>query len=416
MIWLRIAFRNILKHTRRSIFTILAIGVGFAAINLFGGFHSYVFQGLRDTVIYSHAQGHVSVFKKNAQTLEAENDPVKRLIAPDEQALIKKIVSGYPEVIRNTGQLQLSGLLSNGDASTMFIALGIVPSDILWIQQKAAGMIGRLQMFTGKPLRDDALYGIGISAGLAKKLHLTLESDAIVMGPTVDGQINALDAKIVQFIQSPAQELDDKFMHVPLDFAQSLLNTQGVDRIQLLLSDLKDCASIKERLNRFFSNKKLDLVAVTWDENAPFYVKVRNMFRVIFGFLFIIVLIIVVISVVNTMGMTVMERIREIGTIRAMGVRKGGILKLFTMESLLLGCMGCVIGMGLTLLGWAFVKVLEPSWVPPHISMRVPIEVYLVPGYLLATTGSLILLSVAAAIFPANKAARLAVADALGHN
>jgi putative ABC transport system permease protein len=104
------------------------------------------------------------------------------------------------------------------------------------------------------------------------------------------------------------------------------------------------------------------------------------MFRVIFGFLFIIVLIIVVVSVVNTMGMTVMERIREIGTIRAMGVKKRAILKLFALESLLLSCMGCILGMGFTLLGWGLVKVLEPTWVPPHISMRVPIEVYLVPG------------------------------------
>jgi putative ABC transport system permease protein len=107
----------------------------------------------RDCAIlnYSQAQGHVAIVRKNVQTLEMENDSVKRLILPDEKSMVKKVASDFPEVIRITEQLQLSGLLSNGDASTIFISLGMVPSDTLWIQRKASGMIGRLQMFTGNP-------------------------------------------------------------------------------------------------------------------------------------------------------------------------------------------------------------------------------------------------------------------------
>ena len=415
MIWLRIAFRNILMNTRRSVFTLLAVGVGFAAVNLFGGFQSYVFQGLRDSVIYANAQGHVAIVKKNSQTGRMAQDPVEKLIDPDERKRIADEAEGYPEVRLVTDQMQISGLLSNGETSTIFVAVGRIPSHTQWIQRQARGMIARLTVFSGKPLSDDVSYAIGISAGLAEKLNLSLDADAIAMAPTVDGQINALDAIIYQYFQSPAQELDDKFMQVPLDFAQSLYNTDGVDRVLLLLSHRKFSESVAARLNRLFAREKMDLMAMTWEEYAPFYVKVRDMFIVIFSFLFIIVLVIVVMSVINTMSMAVMERIKEVGTIRAMGVKQRSVLKLFATESLLLSIFGCVLGVGLTIGGWVVVKIVEPTWVPPHISMRVPIEVYMVPTYLVGTGLVLILLSVVAAVFPARKAARMAIVDALGH-
>ena len=415
MVWFKIALRNIHKNVRRSLFTTLAIGVGFAAVNMFGGFQAYVFQGLRDAVIYAQAQGHISIFKKNFPDTQSKNDPAKRLITPAEKQAVREEISGYPEVMLMTEQIRISGLLSNGDISTVFIATGRVPSETQFMRRQARGIIGMIKLFNGEALKDDMEYGIGTSSGLAEKLNSKIGSDIIVMGPTVDGQINAMDAKILQLFESPAEELNDKYVIVPLAFAQALYNTDGVDEILLMLKNTDESDIIKARLNKAFEDKGINLVAKTWEEIAPFYTKVKDMFVVIFWFLFTIVLIIVVMSVINTMSMAVMERIKEVGTIRAMGVKQKGILKQFAMESALLSCFGSLFGIGLTAIGWAIVKIVEPTWVPPHITIRVPIEVYIVPYYMVTTACILVLLSLIAAVFPARKAARMNIVDALGH-
>jgi putative ABC transport system permease protein len=415
MIGLKIALRNIVKNSRRSVFTMVAIGVGFAAVNMFGGFQAYIFQGMRDALIYAQAQGHVSVFAKRVVTPENENEFGSTLITPLENKAIREEIAAYPELILATEHIQISGLLSNGDISMVFIATGRVPSHTDLIRSHAKGMIGKLKLFDGKPLLDNMPYGIGVSAGLAEKLHVRLDSDVIVMGPTVDGQINAMDAKILQLLESPAAELNDKFILVPMDFAKSLYNTQGVDRILILLQDTKDSEAVRDRLNRVFQEKGLGLEAKSWEEITPFYTKVKDLFNVIFCFLFVIVLVIVVMSVVNTMSMAVMERIREVGTIRAMGVKQRGVIRQFALESVLLSCLGSVLGVGMTFLGWLLVKIIEPTWVPPHITIRVPVEVYMVPEYMLITAFVLVILSMGAAIFPARKAARMNIVEALGH-
>ena len=415
MIWLKIALRNILKNSRRSIFTILAIGVGFAAVNVFGGFQSYVFLSLQDAYIYAQAQGHVAVIKKKVHQQGSASNAGAELILPAEKQAVEAILSNYPQVVLVSEQLKISGLLSNGDESTIFIALGRVPSHVRTIRSFARGIIGKIKLYNGHPLRDDLYYGIGLSSGLAEKLNVTIDSDVIAMGPTVDGQINAMDAKVLQLFESPAATLNDKYALLPLEFAQSLYGIEASDQIMVLLKQTRDSVFIKEKLNAAFHEGNMALEAVAWNEIAPFYTKVKDMFTVIFWFLFTIVLIIVVMSVVNTMSMAVMERIREIGTIRSMGVKRRGVMKLFAMESALLGVFGSVLGMMLTALAWIFIKVAGFSWVPPHITIRVPIEIYIVPGYLISSSLILIMLSFIAALFPARKAARMNIVDALGH-
>ncbi|MGH8056339.1 MAG: ABC transporter permease [Candidatus Entotheonellia bacterium] len=120
-------------------------------------------------------------------------------------------------------------------------------------------------------------------------------------------------------------------------------------------------------------------------------------------------------SVINTISMAVMERIKEIGTLRALGVKRKGIVWLFAIESAMLGVFGSMVGFGLTLLSWWIVRALQPTWTPPIITQRLPLEIYLVPGYLILSLLLLVVLSVAAASLPAHRAAYQRIVDALGH-
>jgi putative ABC transport system permease protein len=139
------------------------------------------------------------------------------------------------------------------------------------------------------------------------------------------------------------------------------------------------------------------------------------MFDMMFLFLFSIVLVIVVMSTVNTMGMAVLERTKEIGTLRALGLKRRGVSLLFAMEGGLLGLFGSFIGVVLHITVWAVIRAFSPTYTPPGISTPVPLIVDLVPQALFVLMLCLLFLSLFAAIIPARRAAQQNVVDALGH-
>ena len=153
----------------------------------------------------------------------------------------------------------------------------------------------------------------------------------------------------------------------------------------------------------------------TWNEQSLFYSKVRSMFDLIFLFIFSIVFVVVTMSVINTMGMAVLERTREIGTLRAIGVKRSGISWLFAMEGAMLGLLGALCGAVLNFIVWGCIRFAELSYVPPGNSSSVPLIVDLLPGAMLGLAVFLIFLSLLAAIIPARKAAKLTVVEALAH-
>ncbi len=412
--WIEIAFRNLGKNRRRSLFTILAVALGFAAVNVFGGFSSYVFTTIKDGEIYALGNGHLTIFKKGFLT-HGKLDPLSYLLSEAETQTIQEVLRGFSEVAVVTRQLHISGLLSNGKVSTIFIAAGYVPSDMQTIKNYASGMTRRLRLFVGKNLEDDTSYGVGLSSGLAEQLELSIGSTAIAMAPTVEGQINALDIEIFQLFETELDVLNDKLMRIPLKFAQALYDTNSVDRITVLLKDTEQAEPVRAALQEALARRGLDVEIKTWRELSVLYNKVKDMFDIIFLFLFIVVLIIAAMSVINTISMTVVERTREIGTLRALGVKRRGILKLFALESVMLGILGSLMGMGLTWMSWLVVKTWEPQWVPPLVSQRLPLAIELVPEYMVWSAFFLVALSVGAASFPARRAAHQDIVEALGH-
>jgi len=414
MTFLKIALRNLVKNGRRSFFTILAIGLGFAAVTMFGGFTSYMYSALQDALIYGQANGHLTIFKKGFLS-DTHDAPEKYLISAEESVKISKTLASFSEVAFQMPQLQISGLLSNGEVSTIFVASGRQPSAVRKIRGSAPGILGNIKLFQGDELKDDVPYGVGVSRGLARLLDLKLHGSAIAMMSTAAGQVNAMDVEVFQLIDSPIELLNDKLMFVPLDFAQALFDTKGVDRISVLLKKTAQTERVRKLVADELARQGLQVEVRTWQELAPSYGKVKDMFNMIFGFIFVIVFVIVVMSVINTVGMAIMERTREIGTLRTLGVKRSGIVLLFTAESGLLGLFGCGLGIIFCAISQLVVKLLEPTWTPPGITKAIPLEIKIIPGYLLLSLVFLVTLSLLAAVMPAWRAARRPIVEALGH-
>ena len=149
----------------------------------------------------------------------------------------------------------------------------------------------------------------------------------------------------------------------------------------------------------------------------PFFVQTVQMFDTIFGFIFLLIGAIVLFTVGNTMTTAVMERTVEIGTIRALGVRRSGIRRLFVIEGMLLGVAGAVAGVVISLLGAGLINSLGLTWLPPGSGARLPLllVVWGETATIVGTMLGLIVIAGVSAWWPAFRASRLVIVDALRH-
>jgi putative ABC transport system permease protein len=409
--WFSFALRNLQRNRRRSLYTILAIALGFAAVNTFGGFTQYVFNNLRDAHIYVYAQGQLTLFPRQ----DAAADAPKPIFSAEQLGRLEALLQEEPEVRVISPVLEMHGMISNGELSTMFVGQGVLAEREARFQAAAQGMLARLHTFEGAPLRDDRPGEIGIPRGLMRVLGIEMGEGAILVSPTLGGQINALDVEVVQRVFPPSDMLERSLVSATLPLAQSLYDTDGVSRVNLLLAPSASPERLRERLETRLQGTDLEVRIRTWRELSPFTVKVERMFQVIFLFIFGVVAVIVVMSVVNTVSMAVLERTREVGTMRALGMHPWGVVRLFALETGLLGLFGCALGLILLALVIGGVNYSGLTWVPPQLSAPVPLEVYWAPAYQAATFLALLAVSVLAAVLPARRAAQANIVESLGH-
>jgi putative ABC transport system permease protein len=153
-----------------------------------------------------------------------------------------------------------------------------------------------------------------------------------------------------------------------------------------------------------------------WRELAVFYGQVRLLYIGIFGFVGAVLVVIVILSAAIVMTMAVTERTREIGTLRALGTRPSGILQMFLSEGVAIAVAGCVAGMAFALVVRAALNasgiVLPP---PPGATHGMPIHVNLYPLAYAVGLAAMILTMSIASYFPARRASRIAIVDALTH-
>ena len=415
MAWVIIAIRNLIKNGRRSFFTITAITLGFAAVVLFDGFITYIFTGLKESVVYAQGQGHLTIFKKDFLE-KGKLQPDQYLITNNELNTLNILCEKQKKILVTSPELHINGLVSNGNVSTIFIATGRVPSKRKAIKSYAKSHLGVSKYFQGEAMRDENIYGIGLGTSLSRLMGLKAGvSDAVVIAPTIDGAMNALDAKIIQTVNAANEILEDKLLVVSLAFAQSLYDTDSVDRVRVLLADDQHIQEVMRFLQTEFEKQGLALEIKEWTELAPFYVKVKGMFEFIFIFVFLIVITVVVMSIVNTLSMAIMERTKEIGTMRAMGLKRSGVIRLFVIESSIIVSIGTLLGLVTALTIRSLLEFLQVSWTPPQLAVSVPLEIHLVYSHMLGVFILLQLLSVMAAVLPARRAAYTRIVDTLGH-
>lgn len=458
---LSLALRNLLRNRRRSLTTMLAMIVGAVSILLFGGYSHNINYGLQTG--YVRSGGHLQIQHKD-YFLYGSGNPAAYGIAEYEHVI--DIVKHDPVlatmVTVATPTLQLGGIAGNfsAGASRTVIANGVVVDDQNhlreWNDYGFQGKPKTLSLTGTSP--DSVIVGNGVARvlQLCSALHvhsctapiesvthdsaplpadvaaLAVESTAArshnnephieMLAATTRGAPNVAELRVVKAEDQGVKELDDIYVGMHLSQAQHLVYGNDAPQATAVVVQLKHTAQIpiaKARLEYLLATalKSQSLEIQVFTMLNPYYGQAMALFGTIFSFISILIGSIVLFTVGNTMSMAVVERTVEIGTLRAMGLRRTGIRRLFITEGVLLGLIGALLGVLMALLLAALINHSGFTWTPPGrvepvtLNVRVWGEATLI----VATAIGLVTVAVLSAWWPARRAAQLNIVEALRH-
>lgn len=393
-----LAARNIIKNKRRTFILLCVIVSGLAGLMLFFGFADDSLHGLREATI-SSGLGHIQVYQKGYRAAAMPdkinfNIPNYREIVGifESDAELKKYVKGM------AADLDMSGLIAGHGKSTVFVGKGVDTQNFkvmnagdeitegkplehtdVFVKPEQKELTNEFEeMFEGFPVpgqdgtekkdapkdnkpkqeiwkdstiekraanaeaaMDDALLGDGLKNALNAKL-----GDALTLVvSTKSGALNALDINVRGVILGVETSYNDTIVKIPMQYAWKLMGREDVSKICILLHKTEFLDLAYRRVQELVKEKNLNLETSTWVEEARMYQKVSSLLHDIFGSISFIIVLVVTFSIANAMMMSVMERTREIGTLRALGNTKNEILRLFMTEGFVIGLMGGLLSM-----------------------------------------------------------------------
>lgn len=399
---LLLAWKNVLRNRRRSLVTILIATVGCLAVLVASGFALYTYEQLREGA--AREFGHVTIAGKDFFTRDEET-PLQYGLG-DYAALTEKL-AGNPHVRHILPRIALSGLISNGDKSVIFVGIG---ADL----KAEAEVRGRFLQVTEGALVSGAsgLPEVVLGTDLARSLNARPGSGLTLLATTTAGSINAIDVVVAGIVSTGWREVDKRLVYSDVATAQRLLMSDRISTLSVYLDDTERAPEMFETLQRADAAHDYK----PWWEQAFYYHSVRAIYNRIFGLLGLIIASLVFFSVANTLGMAVVERTREIGTLRALGALPGEIVAQFVREGALIGMVGAATGTvlaGLVVLLLPYAGIEMPP--PPGRSVGYPLLVNASLPLYLITNATIIALCATAAWFVSRKAARKPIVEALGH-
>ncbi len=407
----KIALRNVFRNRRRTLFSVLLIALGTASLFVFRGYFDFIHWGLGIAAVGQY--GHLQIADPRLWSSTAEG--YEYLISKEQLDPIVSILKSDPDFDDYTVRLTFTGIMGTAKKSTVFVATGIDPgSEIASVKEILS---------EGDNLQPGDLNTVLLGVGLAKQLGIKKEDlgpregypgpPVVVMATTVSGQYNARNLFVTGLLETGQPETDVRIAVVPLSFAQSILNTSSIEKIIIKLKNIEATEPAKQRLERALAQAGLNLQIETWEELAVFRKQLTTWFEAIYRFIGVAVFVLVFFSILEVMTMSFFERMREIGTIRAIGTKRAQVFALFVNEGLLIGLIGGLLGIAV---GWGvgwLVNEAHIRYVPPGSTSEVPLGIRLVWGNTLGPFVIALFSTLVSTIYPAWRAARVQVVEAL---
>jgi putative ABC transport system permease protein len=408
-----IALRNLSRNGRRTLLSLLIVSVGTSGLLLTAGFVRYSFDGLRDAVIQG-GLGQLEVAPaSNPYEAASLIDQAGRPPKLDAWREIRSTIESRPYVRAAGATIQFAGMASHADNSAAILGVAVEPD-----REQRMGMEVKLRgganLSVNEPTAGEDRVLLG--AGLAKALGAGVGDTITVVIASPDGSLNALDLTVEGLFTSGFQELDGRILKTHVATAQRLLGTDRVTSLVVSIKDTNATLAAEKDLRSVLAGSATPLSVVGWEARAPFYGQVRALYAGIFAFLGTIVALLVALSTSNTMLMSVLERVREFGTLLAIGTSRAQLARLLILEALWLALFGALAGSTLGISLVAAIDVLKINMPPPPSAVdSIPLALTVIPSDFAWITIFMIIILAAAAVPPMLRVFRLQIVDALGH-
>jgi putative ABC transport system permease protein len=377
--------------------TMLAVAVGAGGFVFTFGYLHRSENYLRLVQIHLLHTGHLTIYKQPGYEVTQVN-PSSARFEPAEQVVLSEVLEAEPAVQRHTSFLIGVGMMSNGCTAMPFQALGLEPAHLQEayanpdLQEEAAELV---RLDAGRLLSEDsrAATSIMVTPGLAEildKPHVGgtapqqepafidcadpastagIRQDAWVqlLGHKWDGQFSAADAEIVARFRTGFAEYEKSLALLSLKALQGFYGTEAITYKAVFLKDPDQVEAVAQRLQAAFEARGLPVVVYPWwsPVTSPIYAFNVPLMQVIKVFVLVILLIMVSLALANAMTLSLLERLRELGTLRALGFTPQGVLYIVLMEALVLTVLGTALGLAGGLGLGALVNAANLRFSPP---------------------------------------------------
>jgi putative ABC transport system permease protein len=400
---LKLALRNVFRNRRRSILTGLSIVLSVSififlwslvqgeAVGIFGAFIKI-------------QSGHVRLMNPDYAKRERML-PLQYYLA-DYDGLRAKVAQ-LPGVKIATGRIKFGVLLDYQGNTKQTLGIGFDP-------QAEEAILGLSKKMVAGRLIGVTTDEVNIGILMAQDLGLKQGDILTVVTQTVYGSFGAKNFKVVGIFNYGSPNIDRHTFFISIPTAQQLLDLPGsVTEIFIMLKDQYRARPLAAELNKIFAGR---YIAQAWQDQGAIYM-FMVMINWIFGFIMVIIVLLSAFTILNTMFMTVLERTREIGMMKALGMRNGQLVSMVMLEAMVLGVLASGIG---AVLGTIFMYLLtiygidvtttvsKMDFPTPYVYYGVFDWLYTLAGFLLGVAAAVL-----ASIFPALRAARLEPTEAL---
>lgn len=396
-----ISWRSVIRQGRRTLSASAAVTFGTVALILAAGFIEWIYLAMREDTIYS-GLGHLQIVRAGYQE-QGMADPFSYLLP--EKSADRDVLESAPHVVQVAPRLKFSGLIAQGDASLSFLGEG----------RDADREVGKraIAIEAGAPLSNAAPTGILLGQGLANNLGAKVGSTVVLLVTKRAGNLDGVEATVAGIFSTPTKAYDDVAIHVPYALANQVLEARGAHAWVVYLDHTPNTSAVAQSLRGKLNPA---LKVVPWYEAADFYEKTVRLFSRQVLVMKVIIALVVMLSISNTMMMSVMERISEIATSMALGLRRRRVLTRFMAEGLFVGLIGGIAGIALGyLLALGISRIGIPMPPPPGMARGFVGEILVTPWLAWDALFIAGATALAASVYPAWKASRMVIADALRH-
>ncbi|OHD55941.1 MAG: hypothetical protein A2Y33_10785 [Spirochaetes bacterium GWF1_51_8] len=392
----KLAIANIRRATRRTVLTFFILGFGISLYIFLESFISGWENSSFDNLI-NFQTGHIKVY--NGQ-YDSEKPYILSNLIENHGKVIGELYT-KPYVTGAAARVHFLGELDNMQDAVAVVVTGIDfindPKVYTLTNYLIEGSFDPSGVIVGKTLADDLGLGIGDYCFIS----LRKEQGAYV----------SAEKQITGIVYTTDIAVNGSSVFLDIDEVLSLYGVNGVTEIGIKTADIEKSALHTAELIKEYPGLKIE----HWKEAAKQTIQMMEMERKFDGIIILFIIVIALVGIINTMLMSVYEKQREIGTLKAMGMTDAEVMRLFVLEGALIGFLGglCGIILGI-MLNWYFAEigidftkiwgsdmdfgssvpagVLKSSWmIAPYIS-----------GLLLG-----IISSVAASYYPAKKTSRM---------